>query len=194
MWDQSGLYSVGTRLWAPRAKSGAELSQRDAPKGAPGPCSTGVPPNTGRGAGPGPAPGSRGCTPTKAPGLGRRDIFPPGHPSPITPSQLLCTRETGQERKIAAEGRYRPRFLQQHVAHRPYRRGEPLLADFGAFSFSLKPARHGAPVSQGSGQPLGFPKTHAELSPCPHVSSVLQSRAILEPNNHCKNHLESPRG
>lgn len=139
-------------------------------------------------------PGAGGAHPPKPPGFGRRDIFPPGHPSPIAPSQLLCTRETGQERKIAAAGRYRPHFLQQHVAHCPYWRGEPLLADFGAFSFSLKPPRHGAPISQGSGQPLGFPKTHAELSPCPHVSSVLQSRAILEPNNHCKNHLESPRG
>lgn len=64
---------------------------------------------------------SQGRTPSKAPGFGSRDIFPPGHPSPIAPSQLLCTRETVRERKIAAEGRYRPRFLQQHVAHCPSR-------------------------------------------------------------------------
>lgn len=113
-----------------------------------------------RGAGSGTAP--RGSTPSKAPGFGSQDIFPPGHPSPIAPSQLLRTRETVRERKIAAEGRYRPRFLQQHVAHRPSRRGEPLLADFGAFSFSLEPLglilNTGHPSARGQGSLGASPK------------------------------------
>lgn len=122
--------------------------------------------------------------PQQSPRVWEPGYFPswspqPYRPEPAAPHKGNCARE-----KDSGRGEISPPLPPAARGPLPIPvRGAPPSRFWGIFFQPGTPRadpQHRAPISQGSGQPRGFPKPHAELSCYPHFSSDFGAKKSLQ--------------